>query len=50
MFVKRKNLRLDFERGICMLDILFFGGIVVFYVLLNYFSKWCEKQVNNSIN
>ena len=33
-----------------MLDILLFGGIVVFYVLFNYFAKWCENQVNKSVN
>ena len=33
-----------------MLDILLFGGLVVFYVLLKYFAKWCENQVNKSVN
>lgn len=33
-----------------MLDILFFGGIVVLYILFNFFAKWCENQVNKSVN
>jgi len=33
-----------------MLDILLFGGIVVFYILFNYFAKWCEGQVEKTNN
>ena len=31
-----------------MVDILFLGIIVVFYVTLTFFIKWCETQVINN--
>ena len=33
-----------------MLDVIFLGGIVAFYVIFNYFSKWCEDQIEKVNN
>lgn len=33
-----------------MVDILYLGIIVVFYVMFNYFIKWCEAQVEDINN
>ena len=33
-----------------MLDVLFLGGIVVAYIIFNYFVKWCDSQVDKVNN
>jgi hypothetical protein len=33
-----------------MIDILFLGGIVAFYVIFTFFVNWCEAQVVNNKN